>query len=92
MATLWTTSKILLADQEYVGDDWLRFLANLGVDFVVRLPIKCYKKQVKNYGSLQQKARRRKRAVSTPIDWKGYRFQLVMNRTAEAEKSSGLPR
>jgi hypothetical protein len=76
--------KILLADREYVGDDWLRFLADLGVDFVVRLPIKCYKKQVKNYSSLQQKARRRKRAVSTPIEWEGYRFQLVMKKNPAA--------
>jgi len=38
--------KILLADREYVGDDWLRFLSDLGIDFVVRF--KWYKKQVNN--------------------------------------------
>lgn len=59
--------KILLADREYVGDDWLRYLADLGIDFVVRLPIRCYKKQVKNYSSLERKALRRKQAVSTPV-------------------------
>lgn len=72
--------KLLLADREYVGNDWLRFLADLGIDFVVRLPIRCYKTQVKNYSSLQRKALRRKRAVSTPIDWKGYQIQLVMKK------------
>jgi hypothetical protein len=76
--------KILLADREYVGDDWLRFLSDLGIDFVVRLPIKCYKKQVNNYGSLQRKALRRKRAVATPILWDSYWFCLVMKRNPAA--------
>lgn len=77
-------AKILLADRAYVCDDWLRFLADLEIGFVVRLPSKCYKKQAKNYGSLQQKARRSKRAVSIPIEWERYRFQLAIKKNPVA--------
>lgn len=74
---------ILLADREYVGDEWLRFLGDMGIDFVVRLPTRCNKKHVKNYPSLERKALRRKRAVATPVLWEGYHFQLVMKRNPE---------
>ena len=75
--------KVLLADREYVGDDWLRFLGDQGIDFVVRLPIRYNKKHVKNYSSLQRKALRRKRAVATPVLWDGYNFQLVMRKNPD---------
>ena len=82
--------KTLLADREYVGDDWLKYLVDLGIDFVVRLPTKCYKKQVKNYYSLERKALRRKRAVSTPILWEGYAFRLVMKKNLDACKDEPI--
>lgn len=67
----------------YVGDDWLRFLGDQGIDFVVRLPIRYSKKHVKNYSSLQRKALRRKRAIATPVLWDGYNFQLVMRKNPD---------
>jgi hypothetical protein len=69
---------ILLADREYSGHDWLRYLVDLGIDFLVRLPQRCCKKQVSSYGGLQKKALRRKPALATPVLWEGYRVQVVM--------------
>lgn len=77
--------KILLADREYTGDDWLRHLISLEINFVVRLPQRCDKKQVQSYCSLQKKALRRKRAVATPVLWEGYKVQLVMKKNPEKD-------
>jgi hypothetical protein len=37
---------ILLADREYLGRDWFKYLKNNRIDFVVRLKAKAYKEQV----------------------------------------------
>lgn len=35
--------KILLADREYIGEKWLRYLVESDIHFVIRLPEACYK-------------------------------------------------
>lgn len=37
---------ILLADREYIGRDWFKYLKNKKIDFVIRLKAKAYKEQV----------------------------------------------
>ena len=40
------TKKILLADREYIGEDWFKFLKNNGFDFVVRSKTNAYRDAV----------------------------------------------
>ena len=49
--------KVLLADGEYCGHNWLRHLVDLGIDFVVGLPQRCSKNQAASYTKLTLKRR-----------------------------------
>jgi hypothetical protein len=82
--------KVLLADREYCGDNWLRHLVDLGIDFVVRLPQRCCKNQVASYCGLQKKALQRKRAVATPVLWQGYQVQLVIKKNTKDDPKEPL--
>ena len=58
--------KILLADREYIGSDWFKFLLENKIDFVIRLRSKNYKTAVndgrgKTYEELEAKVLRSKK-------------------------------
>jgi transposase len=58
-------NKILLADREYIGEEWLGFLRTAGLDFVIWLKEKTYQKAisqspVKSYSALKAKIGRSK--------------------------------
>lgn len=60
-------NKILLADREYIGEEWFSFLLENDIDFVIRLRKKNYKEAVnaaegKSYGTLERKALRSRKA------------------------------
>ena len=59
------SNKILLADREFVGEDWLKFLTDNHIDFVIRLSKTCYKTPInkswgKSHAYLEKKAQQRK--------------------------------
>lgn len=70
----------LLADREYIGKDWFDWLDTQGIKFIIRLPYKCYYKEVLkgevSYEKLVQKARKGK-YVETKVSIKGKVFRLV---------------
>jgi hypothetical protein len=80
------SSKVLLADREYVGEEWFSFLREQKIDFVIRLRKKNYKEAVnaaegKSYGSLERKALRSRKAgkaLGKTIRLQGHAFNFVV--------------
>jgi len=75
--------KILLADREYVGEKWLRYLYSEGIDFVVRLSAGCYRLPISAapgpvYSKLSRQALRRKRGVIKQFVLNGCSLSIVM--------------
>lgn len=70
--------KILIADREYIGKDWFKYLIHKGLGFVIRSKVKTYKAAVnsapgKSYDELIAKVLRSKKP------YKALRKQFVLN-------------
>jgi hypothetical protein len=78
--------KILLADREYIGSDWFKFLVEKEINFVIRIRKKNYKSLVneqagRSYEELESKAMRSKKggkAVGKTIVLNGIVLTLVI--------------
>lgn len=75
--------KILLADREYIGEKWLRYLCLQGVDFVVRTSAGCYRLPISAatgpaYSKLVRQAHHRKRGVIKGFVLNGCSLSIVM--------------
>ncbi len=75
--------KILLADREFVGQQWLNFLVDSGIDFVIRMSETCYKIPISEatgaaYSKLQKQAYKRKRGVFKQFHMNGNTFSVVI--------------
>jgi Transposase DDE domain len=70
----------LLADREYEGKEWFKFLTDSKINFIIRLPKESYKANItaggKAYSGLLKRALRG-RTVSQWFDLEGYRYQFV---------------
>ena len=55
--------KILLADREYIGEDWFCFLKDHAIDFVIRLRKKNYKEALNAAEGLVQQS-----VTARPVD------------------------
>ena len=70
----------LLADREYEGREWLKFLTDNGLNFIIRLPKESYKAEISEggraYSSLLKRALKG-RTVSQWFDLEGCRYQFV---------------
>ena len=70
----------LLADREYEGKEWFKFLTDSGLNFIIRLPKGSYKADIgaggKAYSALLKRALKG-RTVSQWFDLEGYRYQFV---------------
>lgn len=92
------TSKILLADREYIGEDWFSFLREHNIDFVIRLRKKNYKEAVsaadgKSYGTLERKALRSRKAgkaLGKTMLLQGHSFTFVVLKNPRADASEPL--
>lgn len=76
------SNKILLADREFVGDEWLKFLIDNHMDFVIRLSKTCYKNPVnkswgKSHAYFKKKAQQRKSAIGKVFDLNGDKYTFV---------------
>lgn len=82
------SGKLLLADREYVGREWFRFLLDHGIPFIIRLKKGHYRQQVDlaggmRYSALEKKLLRSKKhgkAVSGAFMLDGMALRLVMTR------------
>lgn len=82
------SDKILLADREFVGDEWLKFLKDRDIDFIIRLSKTCYKKRITqstgvSHSSLQKKALKRKTGVGKNFDLNGSTYTFVAIKNAK---------
>lgn len=70
----------LLADREYEGKEWFKFLTENKINFIIRLPKAAYKANIsaggKSYGSLLRRALRGRR-VSQWFELDGHRYQFI---------------
>lgn len=70
----------LLADREYEGKEWFKFLIDNKINFIIRLPKGDYKAEIstagKAYSALLKRALRG-RMVSQWFELEGYRYQFV---------------
>jgi hypothetical protein len=90
--------KILLADREYIGEDWFCFLKENNIDFVIRLRKKNYKEAVnaaegKSYGTLERKALRSRKAgkaVGKKILLQGQSFTFVIVKNPKPDAAEPL--
>ncbi len=95
--------KILLADREYIGEDWpaprwFCFLQDQQIDFVIRLRKKNYKEAVnaaegKSYATLEKKALRSRKlgkALSKRITLQGQSFTFVVLKNPKADAEEPL--
>ena len=86
MQRLNLSGKTLLADREYIGKQWLHFLNQNQIDFIIRLRKDVYKKDVNQagqlrYSALEHKVKRSKKTnkvVYQDFDLEGLPLRLVM--------------
>lgn len=80
------SGKVLLADREYIGKDWFKFLTDSGIDFVIRLKRGCYREEIDQAGGLRYSALEKKllrsrvagKTVAKPFEISGMQMRIVM--------------
>jgi len=87
--------KILLADREYVGEKWLRYLCLERIDFVVRLSAGCYRLPIgaapgPAYSKLVRQAHHRKRGVIKSFILNGCSLSVVILKNPKNEPEEPL--
>lgn len=90
--------KILIADREYIGEDWFSFLKENNIDFVIRLRKKNYKEAVnaaagKSYGSIERKLLRSRKVGKTlgkAILLQGHCFSFVVLKNPKPDAAEPL--
>lgn len=73
----------LLADREYIGKEWFKFLKDKEINFVIRLRFGDYFEEVnqakgKDYEAMVRKCQIKKKLVKRQITLSGYTFTIVM--------------
>jgi len=74
--------KTVLADREFLGENWFAFLSKQKIHFIVRLKSKAYFKEIiqgseQSYESFCEKARKSKEPVHCTIQLKGFKYTFV---------------
>jgi len=90
--------KTLLADREYIGDDWLKFLISFNIDFIIRVRHKNYKKAVNNtsgktYEELKAKVLRSKvsgKSIKKRINIDGQELSFIVMKNPKADAKEPL--
>lgn len=73
----------LLADREYVGKEWFKYLKDKGISFVIRLRFGDYYEELdqakgKDYRAMLQKCRRKGKLVKKQVIIAQYAFTMLM--------------
>lgn len=87
--------KVLLADREYIGENWLRYLYQTGIKFVIRLPEGCYRIAAGQapgpaYSKLCRQAQKRKRGVIKFFTLNGCRLSIVILKNPKCDTDEPL--
>lgn len=87
--------KVLLADREYIGENWFRYLVETGIDFVIRLPEGCYRIAVGQapgaaYSKLCRQAYRRKRGVIKSFTLNACCLSIVILKNTQVDADEPL--
>lgn len=90
--------KILLADREYIGKHWFKFLIENKIDFVIRVRSKNYKEEVsaasgKSYDRLVNKvlnSKKPSKVVGKIFEMEGMTLQLVIAKNPHPEAKDHL--
>lgn len=90
--------KTLLADREYIGVDWAKFLIASEIDFVIRLRHKTYKARINeaegnSYEALKRKVLRSKKAykaLGKHFDLEGLALFFVVAKSPKADPKEPL--
>lgn len=85
------TGFCLLADRQYEGKEWLKFLTDNKINFIIRLPKTAYKADIstggKAYSALLKRALKG-RTVSQWFELEGYRYQFIALSHQDGPQSS----
>lgn len=83
------TGKTLIADREYIGKEWFKYLQDNGLDFIIRIRKKNYQKEIdasrgKTWEQMEQKVMQSKLPSKTlrkrvRIEGREYSFTMVRN-------------
>jgi len=87
--------KVLLADREYIGEGWFRYLVEQGIDFVTRLPEGCYRIPIGKapgaaYSKLCRQASQRKRGVIKSFTLKECVLSVVILKNPQHDENEPL--
>lgn len=93
VATL--SSALLLADREFIGEDWIDYLVKQRINFMIRLPKSAYHDYVNNTGTrrhrmLLYKAKLKRGVAHSPITLKGHRLYYVILKSEEPKAKEPL--
>lgn len=83
--------KVLIADREYIGKDWFKFLIDKGLNFIIRSKIKTYKSAInsasgKSYDELIAKVLRSKKpdkALGKQFELNGMTLYFVVSKSPD---------
>jgi hypothetical protein len=67
--------KVLLADREYIGNEWFNILKEKGMDFVIRLRKGNYEQQIEQGGKKITKLESKARAKVGRVVWQNFTLQ-----------------
>ena len=88
---------VLLADREYIGQEWFEFLRSQGIGFVIRLKASIYHEQVNACGGLRQSHLKRKASAKKPgqwvdkeIQWNGYSYRYIIAKNLKTDPNEPL--
>ena len=86
------TDSVIIADREFIGDDWFVHFYTASLDFIVRLRKGQYKHQLvgnRHYETLEKRARKKGKA-SALIVIDGFRFRLWIVKNANRTDKESL--
>jgi len=89
------SSALLLADREFIGEEWFDYLVQARIHFIIRLPKKAYHETVNQTGSyrhrmLLHRARSKRGIAASPIKIKGHRLYYIILQSKDPQAQEPL--
>ncbi len=88
---------VLLADREYIGEEWFAFLRQQGIDFVIRLKANIYHERVNACAGPRQSNLKRQAARKKPggwadkkILWNGQTYRYIIAKNLKTDPKEPL--
>lgn len=89
------SSALLLADREFIGEDWISYLVKARINFMIRLPKSVYHEAVNETGTrrhrmLLYKAKSKRGLAFSPIRLKGHRLFYIILKSEDPNAEEPL--